>query len=240
MNTTRKALFVATSNGQLGDTGKPTGFHWEELATPYYILEEHGCAVEFASPNGGRPPHDPGSLKDNQEERPESVRRFLSDQEAMRKLETSRALEEVSMDDYDVIYIPGGHGTMWDLPGNDALAGLLKQADSQGKIIGSVCHGPAAFVGATDADGNPFVKGRQVNCFTDEEERAVGLDDVVPFLLESKLRELGADFTHAGKFEACVAVDGNLVTGQNPPSCAGVAEKIVALLESGAERRAAG
>ena len=226
----KKVLFIVTSNGELGRTGKPTGFHWEELATPYYIFGEHGYGVDFASPKGGNPPYDPRSLKDDEAELPPSVQTFLKDNRALGRLEASRPLEQAGVDEYAAVYLPGGHGTMWDLPQNQALQGLLREADRQGKIIGSVCHGPAGFVGAERAEGDPLVKGREVSCFTDEEERAVGLDDVVPFLLESRLRELGADVKKAGKFKPCVVADGNLVTGQNPASCGGVAEKMLELL----------
>jgi putative intracellular protease/amidase len=231
---TNRILFVVTSHDRLADTGKPTGFHWEELTTPYYSFQEQGYEVSFASPAGGKPPYDPGSLKDDESERPESVRKFLADDAAKERLANSRSLDTVSMDDFAAVYLPGGHGTMWDLPNNRALGRLLKQADTQAKPIGAVCHGPAGFVGAEAADGEPLVKGREVNSFTDEEEQAVGLDAVVPFLLESKLRELGANFRKAGKFEACVVTDGNLVTGQNPMSCGQVAEK---MLEELARRR---
>ncbi|MDX1710824.1 MAG: type 1 glutamine amidotransferase domain-containing protein [Rhodovibrionaceae bacterium] len=223
----RKILFVVTSNNRLGDTGKPTGFHWEELTTPYYAFEDKGYSVDFASPQGGEPPYDPGSLKDEERERPQSVRKFLGDDQAKQKLKASKPLDEVSMDDFAAVYLPGGHGTMWDLPYNRELNRLLRQADLSGKPIGAVCHGPAGFVGAEGADGEPLVKGHEVNCFTDEEEQAVGLDDVVPFLLESKLRELGGEFKKADKFKACVVSDGNLVTGQNPASCGELADKML-------------
>ena len=227
---TRRILFVVTSNDRLGDTGKQTGFHWEELTTPYYAFEEGGYRVEFASPSGGRPPYDPGSLDDDEEERPESVRRFLDDEDAKERLGASKQTGDISMDGFDAVYLPGGHGTMWDLPGDAGLRRLLRDADQQGKVIGAVCHGPAGFVGAEGADGEPLVKGRRVNCFTDDEEKAVGLDDVVPFLLESKLRELGGDFEKADNFEACVVSDRNLVTGQNPASCGKVAEQMLVAL----------
>jgi len=223
-------LIVVTSNDKLGDTGKPTGFHWEELTTPYYAFREAGYEVEFASPRGGKPPYDPGSLKEDENERPDSVRRFLEDEAAQGNLNTSKRVDDLSMDDYAAVYLPGGHGTMWDMPDNEAVHRLLRQADQQGKPIGSVCHGPAAFVGATGADGKPLVSGREVNAFTDEEEKAVLLDEVVPFLLESRLRELGASFKKADKFQACVVKYGNLVTGQNPASCRGVAEQLLTLL----------
>lgn len=229
-------LIIVTSNGKLGDTGKPTGFHWEELTTPYYAFQDAGYEVEFASPEGGQPPYDPRSLKDDEAERPQSVRRFLSDETAQGRLKASKRLDDVSMDDYAAVYLPGGHGTMWDMPDNEVVHRLLQQADQQGKPIGSVCHGPAAFVGAAGADGQPLVSGREVNAFTDEEEKAVQLDQVVPFLLESKLRELGAKFKNADKFQPCVVADGNLITGQNPASCAGVAEQLLARLGADTEQ----
>ncbi len=135
------------------------------------------------------------------------------------------------MSRFDAVYFPGGHGTMWDLPHNSDVAALLREADEQGKVIGAVCHGPAAFVGASGANGEPLVKGRTINSFTDAEEQAVELDETVPFLLESKLREEGGDFTKAEKFEACSVADGNLVTGQNPKSAEGVANKMLEVLD---------
>lgn len=234
-----RILIVLTSNGALGDTGDKTGFHWVEMTDPYYAFRDAGFEVQLASVQGGRPPHDPSSLDEAPADRPESVRRFLDDPVAREELEATLPVAEADPEEYDAIYLPGGHGTMWDLPQSTALGELLRRMDADGKVVASICHGPAAFVGVTRADGGRFVEGRRVNSFTDEEERKAGKDGIVPFLLESRLREEGARFAHAGPFEACCVEDGNLITGQNPPSARPVAEAVIRAVETRRQRRAA-
>lgn len=224
-----KVLFVTTSNGKLGDTGKSTGFHFEELATPYWILTDAGYQVDIASTAGGEAPIDNLAARG---ENPESVERFLDDQHAMDKIRLTKRLDGVRAEDYAGVYLPGGHGTMWDLPHDERLQALLAKMFEDGKLVSAICHGPAGFVGVKLSDGRPLVEGRRVNAFTDEEEKAVELGGVVPFLLESKLRELGAKFEGAGKFESIVVEDGNLVTGQNPPSAKPLGEKLVEKLQA--------
>lgn len=137
----------------------------------------------------------------------------------------------MAVSDYDAVFLPGGHGTMWDLPKSDRLAQIISEAIVQGAVVSAVCHGPAGLVSAKTATGESVVKGRKVAAFTDSEERAVGLTETVPFLLESRLRELGADIQKADDFEACVVADGNLVTGQNPMSSELVAQKVLSLMK---------
>lgn len=221
---TNKVLFVVTSTDKLGDTGKRTGFHFEELATPYYVLRDAGYELDVASTAGGRAPIDNQKPRG---ENPASVERFLDDREAMAKIEATMRVGDVKAEDYAAVYLPGGHGTMWDFPNHKALGALLAKAFEEGRIVSAVCHGPAGFVGAKLSDGHPLVEGRKVNSFTDEEERAVGLDGVVPFLLESKLREEGARFEKADKFKPIVVEDGNLLTGQNPPSAEPLAKRLI-------------
>jgi putative intracellular protease/amidase len=219
----RKVLFVVTSNRKLGDTGRKTGVHFDELATPYYVLQDAGLEVELASPQGGEAPID------NQQprgENPANVERFLDDQYALDKLKLTKRLDQVLAEGYLGVFMPGGHGTMWDFPNDARLGQLIANLYDAGKPVAALCHGPAAFVGATRADGESLVKGKQVNCFSDAEERAVELENVVPFLLESKLRELGGKVETADTFTEKVVEDGNLLTGQNPMSAQTLAERL--------------
>lgn len=239
MSETQRILMVVTSHDTLGETGRPTGFHYEELTTPYWRFVDAGYAVDIASPKGGKAPHDPGSLADDANDRPASVQRFLDDAAAMQQIENTIKLEDVRADDYAAIFLPGGHGTMWDLPNHPTLAVLLSYADAKGKPVAAVCHGPAGFVGVTREDGKSLVDGRKVNAFTDAEETAVKLTDVVPFLLESRLRELGGEFEAAANFKEKVVRDGNLITGQNPMSADGVAKAVLEAVAEQAGRQAA-
>lgn len=232
----RKVLFVLTSNQKLGDTGRKTGAHAEEIATPYYVLQDAGFEVEFASPQGGEAPLDAVTERG---QNAESVERFLGDQYAMDKVKLTKRLDQVLAEGYLAVYLPGGHGTMWDLPNDARLGQLLVGMYAAGKPIAAVCHGPAGFIGATRGDGQPLVQGKTVNCFTDAEEQAVELDGVVPFLLESKLRELGAIVETADTFTAKVVEDGNLLTGQNPMSAQPLAERLRDRLKAAESEKAA-
>lgn len=231
-------LFVLTSHAQLGDSGKFTGFHFEETTTPYYVFTDAGFDVELASIRGGRPPHDPGSLKDNPDDNPASVKRFICDSQAMHKLESTRAVSVLKAEDYNAIYLPGGHGTMWDFPQSHELGELISEFFREDKPVAAVCHGAAGLIGAHDRMQMPIVKSRRINCFTNEEEIAVGKKDVVPFLLETALRELDAKFEMSGKFQPHVAQDDNLITGQNPASAEGVARAVLGQLQKQASKAA--
>lgn len=215
-----KILIVTTSHAKMGDTGKSTGLWFEELATPYWSFRDAGADVTIASIAGGKVPIDATSMEG---EIAESVRRFQADAEAMRQLEHSLPVAEARVEDYDAVFLPGGHGTMWDLPDSGALVRLLEAAWTGGKAVAAVCHGPAGLVNVKDADGRPIVEGRRVSSFTDSEEKAVGLVDAVPFLLETRLRELGGQFDGAPDFQPFAVRDGQLVTGQNPASSEEVA-----------------
>lgn len=229
----KRALFILTSHGDLGDTGKPTGFYWEEMATPYWALRDEGYEVELASVAGGAPPADPASA--DEDPRPEPVTRFMDDSEAMAALRATKAITDVDAAAYDVVFLPGGHGTMWDLAQTEHVGAAVSRAWAAGAVVGAVCHGPAGLVGATLPDGTPLVAGRKVNGFTDAEERAAGLETTVPFLLETRLRQLGAKFEgNSEPFGPHAVRDGRLVTGQNPASSGRVAEL---LLDTLAERR---
>jgi putative intracellular protease/amidase len=224
-----KMLFVTTSHDKMGSTDHPTGSWVEEVAVPYYLLADAGIAVTIASIAGGAVPFDPNSQKPDAVKAP-AAQRFIKDAAVQAALQTTPALADVNPDDFDGIFLPGGHGVMWDLPENKILADLLKTYDSEKKIIAAVCHGPAGLVGALRADGQPLVAGRKVTGFTDSEEKAVGLDHVVPFLLETKLRELGGVFESGGDWQPHAVRDGHLITGQNPMSSERVGEEILAAL----------
>jgi len=218
----KKILIVVTSHDDLGGAGK-TGFYVPEVAHPWHVFKQAGYQIDLVSPQGGEPPQDGVDLEDPIQ------RAFLDDAEVARKLANTRRPEEVNPADYAAILYAGGHGTMWDFPDNTDLANLARDI-----YVAAVCHGPAALVNITLSDGTYLVDGKQISVFTDEEEAAVGLTDVVPFLLQSALEERGAKNVGAPNFQAKVSVDGRLVTGQNPASAAPVAERIVAVLERNA------
>lgn len=233
----QRMLIVLTSHAELGSTGRPTGFHWEELATPYFAFRDAGIEVELASIAGGAAPHDPGSLRADQAANPQSVTRFLDDRMAMATLRAAAPVDQADAARFDGIFLPGGHGTMFDLPGSAPLAGLIGRMFDEGKLVAAVCHGPAGLVGATRADGVPIVAGRRVNSFTNAEETAIALVEAMPFLLETRLRELGARFEAGPNFQPFAVRDDNLVTGQNPASAAPLAAHALAVLR---ERALAG
>ncbi|MEL7093005.1 MAG: type 1 glutamine amidotransferase domain-containing protein [Pseudomonadota bacterium] len=221
-----KALILLTSHNTLGSTGKPTGFHWVEMATPYYALKEAGHDVTLASIVGGRPPSDPGSS--DPDSREADVDRFLKDTAAMDALERTVPLQDLDAGDFDIVYVPGGHGTMWDMAQTKDVGQFIAKAWENGAIVGSVCHGPAALTEAYLSDGTPLVRGKRINAFTDAEEHAVNLQDVVPYMLESRLRELGAIFEgNKDNFGVHVARDTRLVTGQNPASVPELAAALI-------------
>jgi putative intracellular protease/amidase len=219
-----KILIVLTSHTAIGDTGRQTGVWFEELTTPYYSFLDAGTEVDIASVAGGKVPLDPHSLNEAGGN-PASVDRFLKDAAAMAKVESSKKITEISADAYDAVFLPGGHGTMWDMPENATLAALLSKAWAGGKVVAAVCHGPAGLIGVKDAEGKPLVAGRRVSAFTNEEEEAAGLTKQVPFLLESHIRGLGAHYEKGPAFQPFALRDGKLVTGQNPAS----SEKVAAL-----------
>lgn len=229
--TAPKILIVTTSHASLGDTDKKTGLWIEELTAPYYAFIDAGASVTVASIKGGAVPIDPGSQKNDGENSP-SVERFRADEAAQKAIAHTPSINEVTASDYDAVFLPGGHGTMWDLPGCDRLAQIISETLEQGRIVSAVCHGPAGLVLAKTATGESVVKGRKVAAFTDSEESAVGLTETVPFLLESKLRELGADIQKTGNFEVFAVADGNLITGQNPMSSELVAQKVLSAISS--------
>lgn len=231
-----RIAIVLTSHATLGDTGKSTGFHYEELAAPYWAFVDAGYKVDLASIRGGEPPHDPSSLPDDPFEQPGSVARFREDADACATLRDTVPVGDLDPSAYAGVFLAGGHGTMWDFPDNADLGRLLTAAHGHGRILGAVCHGPAGLIAAKRADGSPLIRGVRLNAFTDDEERQVGLAETVPFLLESRLKELGARFEKSSPFRGCAVHDQGFVTGQNPRSSRAVAERMLTVIaESGTE-----
>lgn len=224
-----RILVLSTASDVLGDTGKSTGVWYEELATPYYAFLDAGHEVTLVTLGGKAVPIDPNSDVTG-DDAPASVTRFRADDKAVALLAKPGRLEDEDVTAYDALYIPGGHGAMFDLATSELVAKVIGTAWDNGKVVASVCHGPAAFAKAVDANGDPIVKGRKVSAFTDSEEEGVGLVEAVPFLLETRMRELGAKFESVGDWQPHSVVDGRLVTGQNPASSDGAAEKVLALL----------
>ena len=225
---TLKILFILTSHSTMGNTGHETGLWLEEFTTPYYTFEDADYNVEIASIQGVKPPVDPRSLEG--EEHPESVQRFKADEALQNAFNNSTPIADVNVLNYDAVFMPGGHGTMWDLPNNDKLSDIISKAYQNDRVVAAVCHGPAGLVGPVDQNGEPIVKGKNISAFTNSEEDAVELTDVVPFLLETKLIELGAHFQKGEDFVPFAVADGNLVTGQNPASSQKVAELVINIL----------
>jgi putative intracellular protease/amidase len=226
---TKRVLMIATSHTVLGTTGKPTGVWAEELVTPYYQLIDAGATVEIATPKGGAMSFDASSIKPAGQN-DALIERFLADPSAQAKALATHVAASVDGVAFDAVFLPGGHGTMWDLPGDAGVTRAVEVAYKAGAVIASVCHGAAGLVTARRADGKSIVQGKRVNSFTDAEEAAVGLSSVVPFQLESRLRELGAVFESAANWQPFAVRDGQLITGQNPQSSKLVGEHMVQAL----------
>ena len=225
-----KVLIVLTSHDQLGNTGKKTGFWLEEFAAPYYVLKDAGVAVTLASPKGGQPPLDPKS--DLPENQTRLTQRFRTDTAAQVELASTKKLADVSADDFDGVFYPGGHGPMWDMAENAASIALIEALVKAGKPVAAVCHAPVALVNVRGRDGEYLLKGKHVTGFTNGEEEAVNLTTVVPFLLEDRLKERGGIYSKTANWVPYVQVDGKLVTGQNPASSGLGAEELLKLLGS--------
>ncbi|MFN9966308.1 MAG: type 1 glutamine amidotransferase domain-containing protein [Lysobacteraceae bacterium] len=233
---TSRILMIVTSNARMGDAGKPTGLWAEELAVPYYALADAGVDVTLASPAGGPAPIDPGSLKPVGQNDP-VVERFLADEALQARIAATSRASELDGASFDAVFFPGGHGTMWDLPVDDGVTRAVERAFAAHKLIASVCHGAAGLVTAKRPDGQPIVKDLRVNSFTDAEEVALGLEKVVPFMLETRLRELGGRFEGSDNWQAFAIRDGQLITGQNPQSSHLVAQELLKALAAASEAR---
>lgn len=229
---TPRILMVVTSSDRMGTALEPTGLWLEEVAAPYYAFADAKCDITLASPKGGMAPIDPRSVVESSQTA--STRRFEADIKAQHSLTHTIKLGTVTLQDYDAVFFAGGHGTMDDFATDATVRATAEHFFEQGKTLSAVCHGPAVLVQLPS-----HVKGRRLTCFTDHEETLVELDKSVPFLLESRLREQGATFSHAAPFTTHVVVDGNLITGQNPPSSIPVAEAVIHQLRTRDVKRAA-
>lgn len=218
-------LLVTTSHNQLGDTGEKTGVWLEELATPYFTFKDAGANITIASPQGGIVPLDPKS--EQAAWQTPATERFTANPEAMAAIQNAVKLEQISAEEFDALFIPGGHGPMWDLANNTALSRIIEAFDKKEKPIGAVCHGVVGLVGPESANGQALVDGLNVTSFTNAEEQAVGLTEVVPFLLETRLKELGAIYHSAEDWAEYSVSDGHIITGQNPASSGLTAQKII-------------
>ncbi len=222
----KKVLFVVTSHGIKGSTGQPTGYYLSEVAHPWKVLHDANYEIEFVSPKGGKAPVDGFNLTDaiNKE--------FWENTAERHKIENTQRPDQVNPNEYAALFYAGGHGTMWDFPDDTALARIAASIYENGGAVAAVCHGPAGLVNVKLSNGSYLVNGKKVNAFTNEEEIAVKLDQVVPFMLETRLRERGAIFEKSPLWQPHVTVDGRLVTGQNPASATGMGEALLKVLES--------
>lgn len=223
----KKVLFVLTSHDELGNTGLKTGFWTEELAAPYYALSDKGVEITLASPKGGQPPIDPKS--EDPSSQTDATRRMDNDEVLKEKLKNTHQLSEVKSEDFDAVFYPGGHGPLWDLAEDKVSQDLIVDFYSNDKPIAFVCHAPG-ILKDVKIDGEYLVKGKNVTGFTNTEEEAVQLTDVVPFLVEDMLKKNGGEYSKKEDWSPYAIVDGRLVTGQNPASSEKVAEELLKLI----------
>ncbi|MFC5473882.1 type 1 glutamine amidotransferase domain-containing protein [Paraherbaspirillum soli] len=223
-----KIVMVLTSHDQLGNTGQKTGFWLEEFAAPYYAFLDAGAEITLASPKGGQPPLDPKS--DAPDAQTEATERFRKDSAAKAALASTIKLSDVKANEYDALFYPGGHGPLWDLAEDKTSIALIEAMHTMGKPVAAVCHAPGVLRHARTAGGASLVKDKRVTGFSDSEEAAVQLTDVVPFLVEAELKRLGGKYSKAADWHSYVQVDGKLVTGQNPASSVAAAQEVLRLL----------
>jgi len=220
-----KILMVLTSHDQLGNTGRKTGFWLEELAAPYYIFKDAGAKITLASPKGGNPPLDPKSNEPDFQT--EQTHRFESDPAAMAQLASTVRLDSISQSDYDTVFYPGGHGPLWDLAEDKHSIALIESFLAANKPVALVCHAPGVLRHVKTPAGKPLVEGKKVTGFTNTEEDAVGLTNIVPFLVEDELMAKGGIYSKGGDWSSYVVSDGLLITGQNPMSSAATAAQLI-------------
>jgi putative intracellular protease/amidase len=220
-----KLLMVLTSHDKLGATGEKTGFWLDEFASPYYVFKDAGFEPVLASPKGGNPPLDPRS--DDPSFQTPATERFKKDANTRDRLANTVPLSTVQAQDFDALFFPGGHGPLWDLSEDESSIALIESMAAAGKPVGAVCHGPAALIKAKGPDGRSIVAGRQVTGFSNSEEAAAGLTEIVPFLIEDTLKTLGGSYVKGPDWGSFVAVDGQLVTGQNPASSEATASALI-------------
>lgn len=224
-----KILIILTSHAKLGNTDNKTGFWIEEFANPYYTFQEAGAEITIASPKGGQPPIDPKS--DTPENQTEATKRYKSDTHLLSLMANTKKLTEVSEDDFDAVFYPGGHGPLWDLTTDKDSINLIENFWDSKKPIAAVCHAPSVLLNAKDENGNFLIKGKKVTGFSNTEEQAVQLDKIVPFMLEDELKSKGGIYSKKEDWASYVVKDGLLITGQNPGSSEAVANELIQLLK---------
>jgi putative intracellular protease/amidase len=224
-----KVLIVLTSHSQLGNSGKKTGFWIEEFAAPYYIFFDAGATITLASPKGGQPPVDPQS-KEPENETADTIR-FRADDALQHLLANTKKLADVDAADFDGVFYPGGHGPLWDLTNDTDSIRLIETFLKNNKPVAAVCHAPAVLLNVHDETDTPMLKGKSVTGFSNSEEEAVQLTDIVPFLLEDELQKKGAIYSSAADWSVHVMTDGLLITGQNPASSAAAAKVLLDMLK---------
>ena len=225
-----KVLIVLTSHSELGNTGHKTGFWIEEFAAPYYTLKDAGAQITIASPKGGQPPIDPKSAEPANQT--EATKRFDTDDNLQQLLANTKKLSEVSADNFDAVFYPGGHGPLWDLTNDTNSITLIHDFLAANKPVAAVCHAPAVLLNVKNENGDPVVKGKNVTGFTNTEEAAVQLTDIVPFLLEDELKNKGGNYSKKDDWASYVIKDGLLITGQNPASSEEAAKQLLELLKT--------
>lgn len=223
----KHVLFILTNAAEIGPQHRPTGYFFPEVAHPYEVFDHAGIAVEYASPLGGTPPEDGYDEND-----PAQV--AFRHSKAIRRMARSRKLSEVDVLDYDAIFFPGGLGPMVDIAVDAEVKRVVARAWDAGRIVAAVCHGPAALLGVTLADGTPLLRGRKLTSFSNDEEAGYAQADV-PFNLEDALRAEGAEYAATDVWQPKVVVDGRLFTGQNPASGGPLAQEIVTALQGEAQ-----
>ena len=218
-------LMVLTSHDQLGNTGKKTGFWLEEFAAPYYTFKDAGATITLASPRGGQPPIDPKS--DTPDAQTKDTQRFKADSVAQTALAHTLKLSEVAAGDFDAVFYPGGHGPLWDLAEDAASIALIEATLAAGKPVALVCHAPGVLRHVKAANGDLVVRGKNVTGFTNSEEQAAGLTEIVPFLVEDLLKNNGGNYAKVADWQPYVLKDGLLITGQNPASSEPAAKELL-------------
>ena len=224
-----KILMILTSHDQLGETGHKTGFWLEEFASPYYVFKDANADITLASPEGGQPPLDPKS--DEADFQTDATRRFKEDVDAQEALANTVRLADISPENFDAVFYPGGHGPLWDLAEDRSSIALIESMHASGKPVAAVCHAPAVLKHAKNPDGSPLVKGKSVTGFSNTEEDAVQLTEIVPFLVEDELKAKGGNYSKADDWHPYAITDGNLITGQNPASSELAAKAVLEMIK---------
>ena len=224
----KKILMVLTSHDKLGNTGSKTGFWLEEFAAPYYVFKDAGAVITLASPLGGQPPLDPKS--DDAASQTDATRRFKEDADAQALLASTHKLGDMDAGAFDAVFYPGGHGPLWDLAEDKNSIALIEAMLTAGKPVAAVCHAPAV-LRHPKIDGQSVVQGKNVTGFTNTEEAAVELTDIVPFLVEDMLKSNGGNYSKGADWQPYVLTDGLLITGQNPASSEPAAHALLGVLK---------